>query len=220
MIQIDQARIRDHHCEMVRGTVEETLKAMLEAEVDRLCGADRYERSEARAGSYDRTLQTRGGEVSLRFQSCVGRPSRPRSSNGTVGGRARSRRRSSTCIWQAFLYVGSRTSPRPCVAPVSARAGSRTSTRKLLHEIATWRHRCIEGEHPYLYRDGIVMKRSWVGEVRKSRFSSPVPSIRKVSVRFWASARALVGVPARPGRPGAQRRATCQSLADFLLEAR
>jgi hypothetical protein len=48
IIQIDEARIRDHLGEMVRGTVEETLNAMLDAEADRLCGAGRYERSEAR----------------------------------------------------------------------------------------------------------------------------------------------------------------------------
>lgn len=33
---------------MVRGTVEEALNAMLDAEADCLCGAARYERSEAR----------------------------------------------------------------------------------------------------------------------------------------------------------------------------
>ena len=44
VIQIDEARIRDHLGEMVRGTVEETLNAMLDAEADRLCGAGRYER--------------------------------------------------------------------------------------------------------------------------------------------------------------------------------
>ena len=38
VIQIDEARIRDHLVEMVRGTVEETLNAMLDAEADRLCG--------------------------------------------------------------------------------------------------------------------------------------------------------------------------------------
>ena len=27
-------------------------------------------------------------------------------------------------------------------------------------------NRRIEGEHPYLYLDGIVMKRTWAGEVR------------------------------------------------------
>ena len=45
MSQIDEARIRDHLGEMVRGTVEEALNAMLDAEAGRLCGADRYERS-------------------------------------------------------------------------------------------------------------------------------------------------------------------------------
>ena len=61
VIQIDEARIRDHLGEMVRGTVEETLNAMLDAEADQLCGAGRYERSEARqdtrAGRYQRTLR-------------------------------------------------------------------------------------------------------------------------------------------------------------------
>ncbi|WP_249790385.1 transposase, partial [Bradyrhizobium yuanmingense] len=51
---------------MVRGTVEETLNAMLEAEADQLCGAGRYERSPAqqdtRAGSYERTLHTKAGD--------------------------------------------------------------------------------------------------------------------------------------------------------------
>jgi putative transposase len=55
---------------MVRGTVEETLNAMLDAQAERLCGAGRYERSEARqdtrAGSYGRSLQTQAGEVSLK----------------------------------------------------------------------------------------------------------------------------------------------------------
>src|SRR5712671_1559327 len=70
VIQIDEARIRDHLGEMVRGTVEETLNAMLDAEADQLCGAGRYERSQARqdtrAGSYERTLQTSAGEVNLK----------------------------------------------------------------------------------------------------------------------------------------------------------
>ena len=33
--------------------------------------------------------------------------------------------------------------------------------------IEAWRNRPIEGEHPYVYLDGIVLKRSWAGEVRK-----------------------------------------------------
>jgi len=38
--------------------------------------------------------------------------------------------------------------------------------KKLYAKIEAWRNRPIEGEHPYLYLDGIVMKRSWAGEVR------------------------------------------------------
>ncbi len=52
VIQIDDARIRDHLGEMVRGTVEETLNALLDAEADRLCGAGRYERSERGARTH------------------------------------------------------------------------------------------------------------------------------------------------------------------------
>ncbi|KYK44646.1 hypothetical protein A1D31_36660 [Bradyrhizobium liaoningense] len=55
VIQIDEARIRDHLGEMVRGTVEKTLNAMLEAEADQLCGlggmsAARPGRTRGRAG--------------------------------------------------------------------------------------------------------------------------------------------------------------------------
>ena len=46
VIQIDEARIRDHLGEMVRGTVEETLNAMLDAEADQFmrCRALRAQR--------------------------------------------------------------------------------------------------------------------------------------------------------------------------------
>jgi transposase-like protein len=38
--------------------------------------------------------------------------------------------------------------------------------KKIYAKIEAWRNQRIEGEHPYLYLDGIVMKRSWAGEVR------------------------------------------------------
>ncbi len=67
VVRIDEARIKDHLGEMVRGTVEEALNAMLDAEADRLCGAGRYERSDGRqdtrAGSYERSLHTKAGDV-------------------------------------------------------------------------------------------------------------------------------------------------------------
>jgi hypothetical protein len=70
VITIDDERIKNHLDRVVRGTVEETLNALLDAEADRLCNAQRYERSEARrdtrAGHYERGLQTKAGEVRLR----------------------------------------------------------------------------------------------------------------------------------------------------------
>src|SRR3712207_8190492 len=70
VIRIDEERIRDHLGRIVRGTVEDTLNALLDAEADRLCDATRYERTEARrdtrAGSYRRKLHTRAGEVTLK----------------------------------------------------------------------------------------------------------------------------------------------------------
>ena len=38
--------------------------------------------------------------------------------------------------------------------------------KKIYATIDAWRNRPIEGEHPYVYLDGIVLKRSWAGEVR------------------------------------------------------
>ena len=56
MIESDEAQIKDHVTEVVRGSVENTLNALLDAEAGRLCNAARYERTEARrdtrAGSY------------------------------------------------------------------------------------------------------------------------------------------------------------------------
>jgi transposase-like protein len=64
-ITIDDERIKRHLDRVVRGTVEETLNALLHAEADRLCNAQRYERRAARrdtrAGHYERGLPVRYG---------------------------------------------------------------------------------------------------------------------------------------------------------------
>ena len=70
VIRIDNERVREDLGRIVRGTVEETLNTMLEAEAERPCNAGRYERTQARrdqrSGSYDRKLQTKDGEVRLK----------------------------------------------------------------------------------------------------------------------------------------------------------
>src|SRR5258708_32144922 len=95
VITIDDERIKSHLDRVVRGTVEETLNALLDAEADWLCNAQRYERSEARrdtrAGHYERGLQTKAGEGRLRVPklrqqtfepAIIGRYRRP---GGSVG---------------------------------------------------------------------------------------------------------------------------------------
>ena len=55
IIEINDNEVRGHLRELVRGSVEETLNGLLDAEADALCGAQRYERSpdrvDTRAGS-------------------------------------------------------------------------------------------------------------------------------------------------------------------------
>jgi len=71
IIQIDEGQVRSHLSELVRGSVEETLNAMLQAEADELCKARRYERkaerASTRAGHYERQLETKAGKVTLKM---------------------------------------------------------------------------------------------------------------------------------------------------------
>jgi hypothetical protein len=164
VIQIDEGRIRDHLGTMVRGTVEETSNAMLDAEADRLCGAVRYERSEqrpdTRAGSYERTLETRAGEVTLR----VPKLRRQTFETAII---ERYRRRESlveeALIEMYLAGVSVRRVEDITEAPWGTRVSPSTMSnlnKKIYAKIEAWRQRRIEGSHPYLYLDGIAMKPS------------------------------------------------------------
>jgi len=170
VIKIDEARIRDHLGEMVRGTVEEALNALLDAEADRLCGAGRYERTEARkdtrAGNYERALHTKAGEVKLKV------PKLRRQTFETAIIERYRRRESSVEEALIEMYLAG-VSVRRVEDITEALWGTRVSpgtvsnlNKKIYAKIEEWRNRPIEGTHPYLYLDGIVMKRSWAGEVR------------------------------------------------------
>ncbi|MCX7347111.1 MAG: IS256 family transposase [Alphaproteobacteria bacterium] len=170
VIKIDEARIRDHLGELVRGSVEETLNALLDAEADELCGAGRYQRSservDTRAGSYDRTLQTRAGEVKLKVPKL-----RQQVFETAIIERYR-RREASVEESLIEMYLAG-ISVRRVEDITEALWGTRVSpatvsnlNKKIYAKIEAWRNRPITGEHPYLYLDGIVMKRSWAGEVR------------------------------------------------------
>src|SRR5262245_39732580 len=170
VISIDDERIKNHLDRVVRGTVEETLNALLDAEADRLCNAQRYERSEARrdtrAGHYERSLQTKAGEVRLRVPKL-----RTQTFETAVIERYRGRERSVDDALIEMYLAG--LSVRRVEDITEALWGTRVSpstvselNKKIYGTIEAWRNRPIEGEHPYVYLDGIVLKRSWAGEVR------------------------------------------------------
>ncbi len=70
ILKIDSAKVESHLDGKVRQAVEDVLNGMLQAEADALCQARRYERSpdrqDTRAGQYQRKLQTKAGEVTLK----------------------------------------------------------------------------------------------------------------------------------------------------------
>lgn len=170
VVQIDDARIQDHLGELVRGTVEQTLNAMLDAEADAMCGAQRYERSperiDTRAGHYTRKFHTKAGEVDLKV------PKLRRQTFETAIIERYKRRESSIEEALMEMYLAG-VSVRRVEDITEALWGTRVSSgtvsklnQKVYKHIETWRNRPIEGEYPYVYLDGIVLKRSWAGEIR------------------------------------------------------
>ena len=69
VLTINEGELKNHLSQLVRGTVEETLNSLLDAEADALCKAQRYERNNercsTRAGHYQRNLLTSAGPVKL-----------------------------------------------------------------------------------------------------------------------------------------------------------
>lgn len=170
VVQIDDRRIQDHLGELVRGTVEETLNAMLDAEADAMCGAHRYERSpdrvDTRAGAYDRKLHTKAGEVNLKV------PKLRRQTFETAIIERYRRREASIEEALIEMYLAG-ISVRRVEDITEALWGTRVSSgtvsklnQKVYQHIEAWRNRPIEGEYPYVYLDGIILKRSWAGEVK------------------------------------------------------
>lgn len=170
VIKIDDERIKGHLDRIVRGSVEETLNALLDAEAERLCNADRYERTEERrdyrSGHYERQLHTKAGEVTLKV------PKLRRQTLETAIIERYRRRESSVEEALMEMYLAG-VSVRRVEDITEALWGTRVSpsavsdlNKKIYERIEAWRNQPIVGEHPYVYLDGIVMKRTWAGEVR------------------------------------------------------
>jgi transposase-like protein len=169
-VEINEARLQTGLSEMVRGTVEETLNALLDKEAEELCGAKRYERSverlDTRAGHYTRQLQTKAGEVELKVPKL-------RTLKFETAIIERYQRRESSveeALIEMYLAgVSVRRVEDITEALWGTKVGASTVSdlnQKVYAKIEEWRNRPIEGEHPYVFVDGIYLKRSWGGEVR------------------------------------------------------
>jgi putative transposase len=170
VIQVDHEQIHKHLDGLVRDSVEATLNALLDAEADELCGAQRYQRSpdrlDTRAGHYTRQLHTKAGEVTLNVPKLRNLPFE-------TAILERYRRRE-TSVEEALveMYLAG-VSTRRVEDITEALWGTRVSSstvselnKRIYAQIEQWRNRPIEGEHPYVFLDGIWLKRCWGGEVR------------------------------------------------------
>ncbi len=170
VIRVDEQELRGHLDEVVRASVEETLNSMLDAEADRLCQAKRYERTaervDTRAGSYERKLVTKAGEVKLKVPRLRSLPFETQIIE-------RYRRRESSVEEALMEMYLAGVSVRRVEDITEALWGTRVSpstvselNQQLYERIEAWRNQPIEGRFAYVYLDGIWLKRSWGGEVK------------------------------------------------------
>ena len=153
----------------MRGSVEETLNGLLEAETEKLAQAAKYERSEERqgyrSGHYSRNLTTTFGDVTLQVPKLKGI-----SFETAIIERYR-RRESSVEEALIEIYLAG-VSVRRVEDTTEALWGSKVSpatiselNKKAYVHIEEWRNRPLQGgRYPYVYVDGIYLRRNWGSE--------------------------------------------------------
>ena len=169
IVQLNEEVIKGEIRELVRGSVKETLNGLLEAEAQKLTQAARYERSEERqayrSGHYQRNLTTTSGDVTLNV---------PRLKGATFETAIIERyRRRENSVEEALIemYLAG-VSVRRVEDITEALWGSKVSpstiselNKKAYVHIEDWRNRPLQGgKYPYVYVDGIYLRRNWGGE--------------------------------------------------------
>lgn len=169
IIQLNEEIIKGELKELVRCSVEETLNNLLDEEAKSLTNAARYERTESRqgyrAGHYNRNLTTTSGEVTLKMPKLKGVPFET-----AIIERYR-RRESSVEEALIEMYLAG-VSVRRIEDITEALWGTKVSpstiselNKKAYVHIEEWRNRPLQGgKYPYVYVDGIYLKRNWGGE--------------------------------------------------------
>ena len=168
IIQLKEEVIKGQIKDLVRGSVEETLNELLEKEAEQLTQAARYERSEARqgyrSGHYDRNLTTTSGDVTLHVPRLKG-------VSFETAIIERYRRRESNVEEALIEMYLAGVSVRRVEDITEALWGSRVSpstiselNKKAYVHIEEWRNHSLQGGYPYVYVDGIYLRRNWGGE--------------------------------------------------------
>ena len=167
IVSLNEESLKADLRELVRRTVEEMLNGLLDEEADDLVGAERYERTadrEAyRAGHYERRLTTTSGEVTIRMPKLKGM-------RFTTAIIERYRRRE-TSVEEAMIEMrlaGVSTRRIEDVSEILWGSSVSAATvsnlnEKALSPVEEWRNRPLERAYPYVYVDGIYLKRSWGG---------------------------------------------------------
>ena len=169
IVKIDFGNLKKDLGGFVRGTVEEAINGLLEAEAEQICNAKRYERSGERSahrnGHYSRKLDTVAGPVQLKMPKLRGASFETQIIE-------RYRRRESSVEESLVEMHLAGVSVRRIEDITEALWGSRVSpstvsdlNQKIYHRIEDWRQRPLRGRYVYAYVDGLWLKRSWGGEV-------------------------------------------------------
>jgi len=169
IIKIDEEGLKNDLKGVIRKTIEETLNTMLDEEAAELCNAEKHERTDERknyrSGHYQRKLLTTAGEVELSVPKLRLAPFE------TAIIERYKRRESSVEESLIEMYLAG-VSVRRVEDVTELLWGSRVSAstvsnlnQKVYEKIEDWRNRPITGEYPYVFVDGIYLKRSWGGEM-------------------------------------------------------
>ena len=170
IIQLNEDLIKHDLKDLVRSSVEETLNALLDKEADDLVNAQKYGRSADRqgyrSGHYKRNFQTTAGGVELKIPKLKGVPFET-----AIIERYR-RRESSVEEALIEMYLAG-VSVRRVEDITEVLWGTKVSpgttsnlNKKAYEHIETWRTRPLVGSYPYVYVDGVYLKRSWGGEIQ------------------------------------------------------
>ena len=167
IVSVDEETLKGDLRELVRKTVQDTLNALLEQEAEEMVGAERYERTAGReayrSGHYKRRLTTTSGQIELDV---------PKLRGATFQTAVIERyRRRETSVEEAIIEMylaGVSTRRIEDVSEILWGAGVSAGTVSNLNEkayksVEEWRSRPLAGEYPYVFIDGIYLKRSWGG---------------------------------------------------------